>query len=298
MMTIKEFAKLCNCGTQTLRYYDKIDLLKPIKVDPWSGYRYYEQEQALDFIKIKNLQAADFTIDEIKSLLTQSDQQVYDAFTQKIAAQQEKLERIIQIQRSYLKEKNSMEKLIQSLTDFVLRQLKDFEGLREFGLSPEDGENIVGHIRAYMEKSMLRCHDADKDVSLIVNDTVVRGAEQVAERIHALTEENLSDTILFGDENLSESDTFDEKQYDTLWEIHGWDYVRDFLEHIPKMEDGKDYCFCFRLNSEKYRDDISFPMFMLGAMILRKGEVEVCMGCSVSKSEDGQNHFALMKKKE
>ena len=27
MMTIKEFASLCGCNTQTLRYYDKIDLL-------------------------------------------------------------------------------------------------------------------------------------------------------------------------------------------------------------------------------------------------------------------------------
>ncbi|MBQ6797900.1 MAG: MerR family DNA-binding transcriptional regulator, partial [Oscillospiraceae bacterium] len=26
MMTIKEFASLCGCNTQTLRYYDKIDL--------------------------------------------------------------------------------------------------------------------------------------------------------------------------------------------------------------------------------------------------------------------------------
>jgi DNA-binding transcriptional MerR regulator len=62
MMTIKEFASLCNCNTQTLRYYDKIDLLRPVKVDQWSGYRYYEESHAIDFIKIKNLQAADFTI--------------------------------------------------------------------------------------------------------------------------------------------------------------------------------------------------------------------------------------------
>ena len=50
MMTIKEFAKLLNCNTQTLRYYDKINLLKPVKVDKFSSYRYYEKEQALRFI--------------------------------------------------------------------------------------------------------------------------------------------------------------------------------------------------------------------------------------------------------
>lgn len=73
MMTIKEFAKLCGCNTQTLRYYDKIDLLKPVKVNQWSSYRYYAKSQAIDFVKIKNLQAADFTIDEIKKLIILSE---------------------------------------------------------------------------------------------------------------------------------------------------------------------------------------------------------------------------------
>ena len=103
-MTIKEFASLCGCSTQTLRYYDKIDLLKPVKVDPWSGYRYYSKQQSIDFVKIKNLQAADFTIDQIKELLSMSDKQVYEAFEQKIEQQSRKLERIKEIQQSYLKE--------------------------------------------------------------------------------------------------------------------------------------------------------------------------------------------------
>ena len=30
MMTIKEFASLCGCNTQTLRYYDKIDLFRAL----------------------------------------------------------------------------------------------------------------------------------------------------------------------------------------------------------------------------------------------------------------------------
>ena len=55
-MTIKEFARLCGCNPQTLRYYDHVELLKPVQVDPWSGYRYYEEEQALTFVKIRNLQ--------------------------------------------------------------------------------------------------------------------------------------------------------------------------------------------------------------------------------------------------
>ena len=46
-MTIKEFARLCGCNPQTLRYYDHVNLLKPVKVDQWSGYRYYDEEKLL-----------------------------------------------------------------------------------------------------------------------------------------------------------------------------------------------------------------------------------------------------------
>ena len=47
MITIQGFARLCGCNTQTLRYYDRIGLLTPAKVDEWTGYRYYEEEQAM-----------------------------------------------------------------------------------------------------------------------------------------------------------------------------------------------------------------------------------------------------------
>ena len=68
-MTIKEFSRLCGCNPQTLRYYDHVDLLKPVKVDSWTGYRYYDEDQALQYVKIKNLQMAGFSIDEIRGLL-------------------------------------------------------------------------------------------------------------------------------------------------------------------------------------------------------------------------------------
>ena len=68
-MTIKEFSRLCGCNPQTLRYYDHVDLLKPVKVDSWTGYRYYDEDQALQYVKIKNLQMTGFSIDEIRGLL-------------------------------------------------------------------------------------------------------------------------------------------------------------------------------------------------------------------------------------
>ena len=39
-MTIKDFSILCGTTTQTLRYYDNINLLKPTYVDYLTGYRH------------------------------------------------------------------------------------------------------------------------------------------------------------------------------------------------------------------------------------------------------------------
>lgn len=47
-MTIKEFAKLCGCNPQTLRYYDRVGLLKPVR--------------------IKNLQSALFTKEQLEAI--------------------------------------------------------------------------------------------------------------------------------------------------------------------------------------------------------------------------------------
>ena len=112
-MTIKEFARLCGCNPQTLRYYDHVDLLKPVKVDPWSGYRFYEEDQALSFVKIKNLQKAGFRIEEIKELLDKENSVIYKAFDAKIAEAKTRLQEIEAIQKSYLTEMNDIQEKIR-----------------------------------------------------------------------------------------------------------------------------------------------------------------------------------------
>ncbi len=296
-MTIKEFASLCKCSTQTLRYYDRIDLLKPSKVDPWSGYRYYVQTQAIDFIKIKNLQAADFSISEIKALLDRSDQDIYDAFTQKIREQEHKLERIKEIQQSYLTEKNTMENIIHSLCGYLTNQLSDTECLREFGLVPADAERITRLIRDFMESHLPKSIENPKNITLIIDDEIIRGNESVAFKIDNLDPENLPQTLMIGSENVVTDEAFTEDNSETLWECRGWDHVYEFLDRIPQLTLGREYCFLFHLTEAYNRENISFPLFMIGAMIARGCSPELAMSCCVDKSTDGQNHFALLQRK-
>lgn len=296
-MTIKEFAGICRCSTQTLRYYDRIGLLKPQRVDDWTGYRHYDAAQAIDFVKIKNLQAADFTIGEIKALLTQPDEQVYQAFSQKIAQQEQKLERIREIQQSYLREKTDMEKIIESLSSFIIGQFRDFEGLREFGLSPEDGPRLAAQMQDYLENQARQHVRYSQELTLTVDDQVVHGAENIADAIAGLEGGELPKTVLLGDETVSQEEDFDPSQYHTLWAARGWEHVYEFLEDIPRPEAGGEYCLLFYLKEERCPTEFSFPLFMLGTMILKKGMVKATMSCTVEKSADGVNRFALLRKK-
>ena len=297
-MTIKEFSSLCGCNTQTLRYYDKIDLLKPVSVDPWTGYRYYERGQAINFVKIRNLQAADFSIEEIKKLITLTDKEVYEAFDRKISQQAEKLERIKKLQKSYLTEKHNMEKLLHSISDYLLHVLSDFEVLREFGLSPKDGEMVISQLKEYIERTTLRNMPREPQMQLILNDSVIRGTEQIADALDGLRNKGYEDTVLFGDEAVGAKVELTPENGENVWRCDGWDFVHAFLKDIPNLEAGFEYCFWFQLIEEKFPKGLEFPLFMIATMLPQLDSDEISVGCKVNHTSDGENHFLLLRRKE
>lgn len=73
MLTIGEFAKLCGISTKALRYYDKINLLKPIKIDVNNDYRYYDVKQLKDILLINKLKDYSFSLTEISDILNKKD---------------------------------------------------------------------------------------------------------------------------------------------------------------------------------------------------------------------------------
>ena len=296
-MTIKEFASLCGCNTQTLRYYDKIDLLKPVKVDQWSGYRYYAGSQAIDFVKIKNLQAADFTIDEIKVLLTMPDQQVYEAFDRKIAVQVQKLERIKEIQQSYLTEVNTMKKMINSFCDHLLERANDSEMLREFGMNTDDAENLVEAVRNLMLSRTAKSGEDPCTVNVTVDDEVFESSEAVEKMTFMIREEDMNDTVILSADNIKREPFRPTEDMETIWTVHGWSYVHEILDKIPVLEDGKQYTLLLYTQNKPISNTLSYPLFMIGAMLLKGHDAATNMHCIIEHSDDGQNHFILMRRK-
>lgn len=47
MLKIGDFSGLSRVSIRMLRYYDEVGLLKPDKINDFTGYRYYNEEQLL-----------------------------------------------------------------------------------------------------------------------------------------------------------------------------------------------------------------------------------------------------------
>jgi DNA-binding transcriptional MerR regulator len=69
LMPIGRFARLCRLSVKQLRHYDDLGLLRPARVDPDSGYRYYRADQARDALSIGLLRSLDVPLPVIGQVL-------------------------------------------------------------------------------------------------------------------------------------------------------------------------------------------------------------------------------------
>ncbi|AMC92975.1 hypothetical protein AOC36_02950 [Erysipelothrix larvae] len=91
---IGDFSKMNDISIQTLRYYDKIGLLKPATIDSETGYRYYNVGQCSLVDTILYLRSLDFSLKDIRQFLTQSGSKVEQILLDKQEALIEERQRI------------------------------------------------------------------------------------------------------------------------------------------------------------------------------------------------------------
>jgi predicted transcriptional regulator YdeE/DNA-binding transcriptional MerR regulator len=72
MIKIGDFSNLAHVSIKTLHHYDELGLLKPVHVDRYSGYRYYEIGQLSMLNRILALKDLGFNLQQVASLV-QSD---------------------------------------------------------------------------------------------------------------------------------------------------------------------------------------------------------------------------------
>jgi DNA-binding transcriptional MerR regulator len=69
MFRIGEFAQIAQVSSRQLRFYDELGLLKPVRIDQQTGYRYYSVRQLPRLNSILALKELGLSLEQIASLL-------------------------------------------------------------------------------------------------------------------------------------------------------------------------------------------------------------------------------------
>jgi DNA-binding transcriptional MerR regulator len=70
LLRIGDFSQLAQVSTRALRLYDELNLLKPVRVENVTGYRFYSVEQLPRLNRILALKDLGFSLDEIADMVT------------------------------------------------------------------------------------------------------------------------------------------------------------------------------------------------------------------------------------
>lgn len=144
LYSIGAISKMVNVSTDTLRYYDDINLLNPALTSKQTGYRYYTDSQITAILQILELKEYGFSLIKISEILRNGKQSQADIYKkryiellyekQKLQVTIDKLEQKIQIK----KEGINMEKSILLVDDanFMRMMCKD--------ILEKEGYKIIG----------------------------------------------------------------------------------------------------------------------------------------------------------
>lgn len=101
MKTVGQVSKISGVSTRTLRYYDSIDLLKPLKEEK-NGYRYYDEAALEKLREILFLKELGFELSEIKEIISNENFKFEDMLKEQIEIleiKKRKTERLLRLAR-------------------------------------------------------------------------------------------------------------------------------------------------------------------------------------------------------
>lgn len=138
--TVNHLAKLSGVSTRTLRYYDKIGLLKPLRIGS-NGYRIYGDEQIDLLQQILFYRNLDFCLEDIKSIVTAPDfdrEQALADHLIMLEARRQQMELLIQ----------NVKKTMASMKgEAVMNDAEKFEGFKK-DLIKENEETYGQEVRS------------------------------------------------------------------------------------------------------------------------------------------------------
>lgn len=113
LYTIGEVSKLSNVSIKALRYYDKIDLFKPVHVDPDTNYRYYKDSQLYHLDLIKSLKYIGTPLEEMKKAQALNPDHLLFFITEQEQLIEEKLQDLRKVQSNIKNLKRRMQRQLE-----------------------------------------------------------------------------------------------------------------------------------------------------------------------------------------
>src|SRR5919108_3550678 len=157
MIRIGDFSKLSRVSIKALRLYDEMGLLKPVEVDRFTGYRYYEFDQLPRLYRILALKDLGFSLEEIGHLLEGdlSTEQMRGMLKlrqaeirQRVEEEAERLERV-ELWLRQIEQEDSMSKY-----DVVIKNIEPIKVASVRGVvpTPPDQRSLWDELIAYLNQ--------------------------------------------------------------------------------------------------------------------------------------------------
>jgi DNA-binding transcriptional MerR regulator/effector-binding domain-containing protein len=171
MFTIGEFSKLSGLTVKTLRFYHEEGLLVPAFVDPDTGYRYYHERQIETARVIAYLRNLEFSISDIKQLLSREDAagllDLLERQRSQIKAQIKRLQRTVRSLDQFITEERQGQAMAETLEDVQEKNVETVlvAGIRMKGRHSECGQGFARLGRSFGRlicgKPLLLHYDAE-----------------------------------------------------------------------------------------------------------------------------------------
>ena len=220
MYKIGDFSQIAQVSVRMLRHYDKLGLLKPEYVDPWSSYRFYTLDQLSRLHRILALRDLGLSLEQVNDLIDdpRADERLYEmlqakqqAIQQQLAEDQARLDRVAarlqQIERVHqqipydvalkslpaqhiaaIREVVASIPQMDVVRDRMLRQLYNI--LAEADITP-GLELAIYHLEAYAEK------DIDMSLAVEVTEGVVLLESEKILEVYTLPDAPLAASIVY-----------------------------------------------------------------------------------------------------
>ena len=125
-LTIGEFSKLTDLPSRTLHFYDQNGVLKPVKVDPQTNYRYYSVSQILDANLIKAFKFLGVPLNQIEEVQTYTPEELLRFLNKQEDVLEDKIRQINEVQKNLqIMKQNFTQQYIESASKEVY--IKTFE---------------------------------------------------------------------------------------------------------------------------------------------------------------------------